>query len=149
MANGGWFYAQNKLGQKQYLIVGAGLDSQANATTNGIGEAADADAWVVDFQSSVLLGPAALLVNGAWHEWDNATFDGSTMFVEAGVMVDKVMATGKVSQQDPDQGDAVEDYTAGLHYFMHGHNARMGLEYTWGDTGATDEQILLGIQFLL
>ena len=72
-------------------------------------------------QSSIAIGSAALLVNGAYYEWDNSAFEGSTAFVEAGVLVDKFMATGKWSQQDPDGGSSSEDLTVGLHYFIKGH----------------------------
>ena len=48
--------------------------------------------------------------------------------------------------QDPEVGDSIEDYTAGLHYFMRGHNARTGIEYRWGDS---DSMVLAGVQFLL
>ena len=33
------------------------------------------------------------------------------------------MVSGKYCLTDPDEGDSVEDYTAGLHYFLKNHNA--------------------------
>jgi hypothetical protein len=56
------------------------------------------------------------------------------------------MLTLKYSLQDPDGKDNIEDYTAGLHYFLKGHNARAGVEYRWGDSPTT---VLMGLQFLL
>ena len=47
---------------------------------------------------------------------------------------------------DPDEGEETEDYTAGVHYFLKGHNARAGVEYRWGDS---DDWTLLGLQILL
>jgi len=152
---GGWFYSQNRLGKKgNYLAIGAGIDSQSDATlvpdivgsvTNMV--ETDSDAWVVDFQSSFGLGEnTAVLLNGAYYDWDNSAFDGTTAFVESGVLIDKTMVTLKYSLQDPNVGVETEDCTAGVHYFIKGHNARAGVEYRWGDS---DEQALLGIQFLL
>lgn len=155
---GDWFSSQNRLGKNKYLVVGFGADSQKNATmttvtgpagisTNQIED--NASAWVADFQSSLPIGDkAAILVNGGYYKWDNAVFDGTTMSVEAGVLYDKVMLTGKCSMEDPDGNNRAEtkNYTAGLHYFIKGHNVRTGIEYRWGDS---DDWTLAGIQFLL
>lgn len=159
---GGWFYTQNRLGKvgkdnANYLILGAGLDTQDKATLNPAVSGVvtnmvvrDSDAWVVDMQSSFALGDAAsLLVNAGFYDWDNGAYKGTTAFVESGVLIGKTMVTGKFSPLDPDTGANADDYTAGLHYFIKGHNARVGVEYTWGDTAATDGQILGGLQFLL
>jgi hypothetical protein len=154
---GGWFYAQNRLGKSEYLVVGAGIDSQDDATRTivdpddpeAVSLEQDSDAWVVDFQSSLNLGEkAALLVNGAYYDWDNAAFDGNTAFVEGGLLCREanVMITGKYSLTDPSGGDETTDYTAGLNYFMKGHNARGAIEYRWGDS---DDWTLVGLQFLL
>ena len=155
--SGGWFYSQNRLGNKgeKYLVVGAGVDSQDEATSTAVdvddptagSVVEDNDAWVVDFQSSVGLGEdLALLVNGAFYEWDNASFKGNTAFVEAGVLKGKTMLTGKMSMSDPDAGMSTDDFTAGLHYFIKGQNARIGVEHRWGDSA---DWTLAGIQFLL
>jgi len=152
---GGWFHSQNRLGKAQYLVVGAGIDSQDEATRTivaaddptAVSVEQDSEAWVVDFQSSVNLAEsAALLVNGAYYDWDNGAFKGDTAFVEGGVLVGKTMVTGKCSLTDPDVGNETEDYTAGLHYFIKGQNARAGVEYRWGDSA---DWTLVGIQFLL
>jgi len=148
-----WFFTQDRQGAKgNYLSVGVGGDMQDNATisvsTNpaAAGIVEDSTAWVVDFQSSFNAGPTVITVNGAYYDWDNASFKGNTTFVEAGVMVGKVMPTAKYSLTDKDGSDNVQDYTAGLHYFLKGHNARAGVEYRWGDSA---DWTLVGIQFLL
>lgn len=155
---GGWFYTGNRLGKKgTYVAIGAGIDSQSDATATivdtvddptAVPVEQDSDAWVVDLQSSFDLGDTVdLLINGAYYDWDNAAYDGNTAFVEAGVLVGgKAMLTGKYSLQDPENGDETEDFTVGLHYFMKGHNARAGIEYRSGDS---DDWTLFGIQFLL
>ena len=107
---------------------------------------ADSEAWVIDLQSGFGVGDSDVTINAAWYDWDNSAFNGSTAFVESGVRINKTMLTAKVSVQDPEVGDSIEDYTAGLHYFMRGHNARTGIEYRWGDS---DSMVLAGVQFLL
>lgn len=152
--DGGWFYSQNQLGKASYLTVGAGYDTQDKATVGLVdGEAApdtvkDSEAWVADFQSCyVTCDRAALLLNGAWYDWDNAKFVGNTAFLEGGLLVDKkAMVTAKYSLQDPDAGTKVEDTTVGLHYFMKGQNVRGGVEYRTGDS---PDWWLVGLQFLL
>jgi len=164
-----WFYSQSRLGKGSYLSVGAGVDLQSDATAEEVPvETAapltlartttpaepltrtvvkDSEGYVVDVQSGVKLNESlSVTLNGAWYNWDNAAFDGNTAFVEGGVLVDKVMLTGKYGLQDPSEGDSVNDFTAGVHYFFKGHNARVGVEYRWGDS---DDQVLAGVQFLL
>jgi hypothetical protein len=159
----GWFLGQSRLGKAgDYLTVGAGMDYQKDATVvtpevvlpagGGLLAVAaapiveDNEAWVVDLQSGMDLGAVGLTVNAALYDWDNAVYKGNTAFVEAGVLIQKTMITAKYSVQDPNNGDATEDYTAGIHYFMKGHNIRGGLEARWGDS---DDMYLLGLQFLL
>ncbi len=152
-AETGWFYSQNRLGSAgSYLSVGAGFDQQGGASLIEATEDADArildsEAWVVDFMAGTDVGNVGVTVNGAWYDWDSSVYEGSTAFVEAGLLVGKTMLTGKYAIQDPDAGDETEDYTAGIHYFMNKqHNVRGGIEYRWGDSAET---ALAGIQFLL
>jgi hypothetical protein len=146
-AQSGWFYSQDRKNSESYLSLGVGGNTQEDATLSATStEARDSDAWVVDVQSGFPVGHAFLTVNGSIFEWDNAAFEGNTAFVETGLQVGSSMATMKYSQQDPDEGEEVEDYTAGVHYFINGHNARAGLEHRWGDS---EEKTLLGFQFLL
>lgn len=154
----GWFFGQSRLGKGgDYVSLGAGFDMQEEATsvtpapltTGGATPAAvvqDNDAWVIDMQSGVNLGCGDLTVNAAYYDWDNAVYDGNTAFVEAGFLMKETMITAKYSVQDPEGGSSTEDYTAGVHYFMKGHNARGGLEYRWGDSA---DLYLVGLQFLL
>ncbi len=147
----GWFYTQERLAGKPYLTVGVGGDYQEEATrlvsTNGTPDAIiDNQAIVVDFQSGFNVGPLAATINGGWYTWDNAAFDGDTLFVEAGLRHEQVQVTGKVSAQEPDKGASKQDTTVGVHYFLKKHNARCGLEHRWGDS---DDLTLAGIQFLL
>ncbi len=148
----GWFYAQDRRGKAgNYLVVGAGFDQQGKASSITLEDAAvptivDSEAWVVDFKSGMDIGEMDLIVNGAWYDWDNAGFVGSTAFVETGLGFGKTMITAKYSLQDRDNADEVVDYTAGVQYFMKNHNLRGGLEYRWGDSA---EAVLVGLQFLL
>jgi hypothetical protein len=150
-AETGWFYGQNRLPQASYLSLGAGADlqDQATLTVPAEGEAVvtDSENYVVDLQSAFVLGSCtSLTLNGGYYVWDSAVFKGDTASVETGLLVKKTMLTVKVERQDPDAGEAVTDYTAGLHYFLKGHGARAGLEYRWGDRS---DQVLCGLQFLL
>lgn len=146
----GWFYSQNRLGKSDFLTIGAGFDVQSEATVDTTGDepaVQDSEGFVVDVQSGFTLSPSlAVMLNGAYYDWDNAAFDGNTAFAEAGLLYDKVMLTAKYGLQDPSKGESLNDFTAGVHYFFKGHNARAGVEYRWGDS---DEQILAGLQFLL
>lgn len=147
----GWFFTQERLGDKPYLAIGVGGDYQKEATrvvsTNGTPDKiTDNEAVVFDFQSGFNAGALAITCNGGWYLWDNASFDGDTRFVEAGVRRDQVQLTGKLSDQDPEEGASKQDTTVGLNYFLKKHNARCGLEYRWGDN---PDQYLLGVQFLL
>jgi len=149
----GWFMTQERF-EGTYLSLGAGADYQKDATRSiaNPADSRDSTNWVVDFQSGFELSPVHLTVNGAWYLWDNANFDGSTAFVEAGALMDKVMLLAKYTYQDENNNVAkaargdLHDYTAGVHYFMKRHNARAGIEYRWGES---DDQILAGLQFLL
>ncbi len=143
----GWFYTNNRLGKSEYLTVGIGHDCQEDATVVG-GVVQDSEATVIDFQSGFNLGDTAynLTVNGAYCDWDNSGFKGDTAFIEGGLLYDKYMVTLKYSLQDEDNESSIDDFTAGLHYFIKNHNARVGLEYRWGDS---NDWALLGIQFLL
>lgn len=152
-----WFFKQNRLSGDSYLSLGLGGDVQNNATAvttaadplAGTPESTlveDNEAWVVDFHSGCKLGPVGVTLNGAYYDWDNAVFKGNTAFVETGLLLNKTMLVGKYSVQDSDSKAIVEDYTAGLHYFLKGHNMRGGLEYRWGDS---NDSVLLGLQFLL
>jgi hypothetical protein len=146
----GWFFTQERLAEAPYLSVGVGADHQEEATlitsTNGPGVIKDNDALVVDFQSGFPAGPVFATVNGGWYTWDNATFDGDTAFVEAGLRRKDVQLTCKVSTQEPEDKDSVTDTTVGLHHLRQKHSARAGVEYRWGDTS---QQVLLGFQIAL
>lgn len=147
----GWFFTQERLGDKPYLAVGVGGDYQEEATrivsTNATPDKiTDNEAVVFDFQSGFNAGTLAITLNGGWFIWDNQVFKGDTRFVEAGVRRDQVQLTGKLSDQEPDAGEEKQDTTVGFNYFLKKHNARCGLEYRWGDN---PDQYLLGVQFLL
>jgi len=146
----GWFYGQNPLGSKQYLNIGVGFDSQSDATlitTETTSTLYDSDAWVADFQSCFPFGDEnAVIMNGAYYDWENASFTGTTAFVEAGLLIDKFMVTAKWSNNDKDDYDAVDDYTYGIHYFKDKkHNLRAGLEFRSGDSA---DMTLLELQIL-
>ncbi len=150
-AETGWFFTQERLSDKPYLTIGVGGDYQEEATrvvsTNGTPDKiTDNQAVVFDFQSGCNAGSLALTLNGAWYVWDNAAFEGDTRFVEAGVRRDQIQLTGKLSDQDPDEGEEKQDTTVGINYFLKKHNVRCGLEYRWGDN---PDLYLAGVQFLL
>ena len=146
----GWFYTQDKLAKGNSLTIGIGHDIQNAATLKEAVEI-DSKAWVVDVQSSAKVGETIygaidLIINGAYYDWDNASFVGNTFFVETGARVNKTMVTLKYTSQDRKNSACVEDITVGLYYYFKGHNARGGLEYRTGDQS---DMVLLGIQFLL
>jgi hypothetical protein len=150
-AETGSFYTQERLASGNYLALGAGFDTQNDATRTipREGETAvaqDASAWVVDVQSGFDFGTVGLTLNGAYYDWDNGAFKGNTYFVETGVKAGKAMLTGKYSRQEPDQGVETSDTTAGLNWFFKKHNAKVGVEYRWGDS---NDQVLAGVQVLL
>jgi len=158
-AETGWFFSQNRLGKAgNYVSIGAGYDAQNDASlilpvvpegeppSTEPGRVVDSENYVVDLQSGYDLGPCGLTLNAAWYEWDNSAFEGSTAFVETGVLVGRTMVTGKFVTQDPDIAATVEDFVVGLHFFGKGHNVRGGVEYRWGDS---PDQVLVGVQFLL
>jgi hypothetical protein len=151
-AQTGSFYSQERLQEGNYLSLGAGFDSQNNATLTipatdeETPVTEDAGAWVVDLQSGFECGPVDLTVNAAYYDWDNGAFKGATAFAEAGVKMGKVEVTGKWTLVDPDTGDDTTDYAAGVNYLFKKHNARVGVEYRTGDS---DDMILGGVQVLL
>lgn len=153
-AETGWFYTQERLkGKGNYLSIGFGIDRQEKASLVDPDDSAetdnseiiDSEAWVVDLQSGFIFEPVGLTLNVGYYDWDNLSFEGNTMFAEAGVLWKQVMLTGKYSAVEPEEGDETLDYTAGLHYFLKGHRARLGLEYRSGDS---PDQILIGLQVL-
>jgi hypothetical protein len=149
-AQSGAFYSQNRLKSETYVNVGAGIDSQSDASVSTNGTMTDNMAWVVDVQSCIsLTDTIGLTVNGAYYDYDNDNvFSGSRLFVEAGLGCTemKVQLTAKYAMSDPDGGSSSDDVTIGAHYFMKGNNIRGGIEYRFGDS---DDTALLGLQFLL
>ncbi len=136
-----WLYAQNPLGG-EYLYVGAGIDQQDKA---GGAPAQDSENTVFDFQSGWELKSFHLTANGAYYDYDNSVFKGNISFIELGALFDKKRSiTLKHVIQEQDGQDDVKDSTAGVHYFIKGHNVRVGLEYRWGDS---PDFTLLGLQF--
>lgn len=152
----GWFFTQNRLAKSEYITVGAGVDVQGKSisetstdpvTSNEVTTVSDALSWVIDVQAGVGVSEeVSVLVNGAYYDWDNAAFKGSTAFIEGGVMYQKCMVTLKGELVDADGDGSTTDYTLGLHYFMKDHNARAGIEYRTGDS---PDMALFGVQFLL
>jgi len=146
------FFTQERLQEEgHYLSLGAGFDTQGNATRTIPAEdempvSQDSDAWCIDFQSGFDCGAVDLTVNGAWYDWDNGACDGNTSFVEAGIKAGKVEVTGKWSLADPGAGPSKTDYTVGVDYFFKKHNAKVGVEYRWGDS---NDVLLGGIGVLL
>jgi len=150
-AETGFFYTQERLAGGHYLALGAGFDTQNRATRTIAKEGetatvADARAWVADLQSGFELGAVALTLNGAYYDWENGVFNGNTYFAETGVKFGKAMVTGKYTTQDPDKGATVSDRAVGFGWFFKKHNARVGVEYRWGDS---NDQLLAGVQVLL
>lgn len=139
-----WFNTQDRLGKGNYLTVGAGFDNQDKATLDTV--EVDSSAWVVDFQSGFVLGRTDLTINGAYYDWDNANFEGSTAFIEAGLRVNNIMLSLKYSNQDREDFDEINDYTLGIHYFLKNHNVRGGIEYRTGDSS---DWTLVGVQFFI
>jgi hypothetical protein len=152
-AETGWFFSQERLGKKgTYLSVGAGIDRQDKASLIVSEDPAvpntivNSEAWVFDVQSGFNIDPVSITANGAYYHWKNYAFEGETGFIEAGALYSRFMLTTKFSLQNPKSGESIQDYTAGLHYFIKDHNARVGLEYRWGDSPDT---VLCGVQILL
>jgi hypothetical protein len=156
-AQTGWFYAQDRLGAAgNYLLIGAGLDTQSEATFETVTTVSpdtalttttvmDSENWVVDCQSGMNLCDVDVLMNAALYDWDNV-YKGTTFFSEAGIRKGKTMLTLKYSVQSPDAGDDVADYTYGLHYFFKGHATVAGIEHRFGDSTS---QVLCGVKFVL
>jgi hypothetical protein len=146
----GWFFTQERLGDKPYLALGVGTDQQKDATrivsTNGPALIVDNEAFVIDFQSGFPAGALFATVNGGWYTWDNAQFEGDTAFLEAGLRFGDFQVTCKQSRQEPDGLSSIDDTTVGFHHFRKKHQARAGVEYRWGDT---DSQALVGFQISL
>jgi hypothetical protein len=146
----GWFFTQDRLGDQPYITLGVGADYQEEASlqvaTNGTETISDNEALVLDFQSGLPLGALFATLNGAWYTWDNATFDGDTAFLEAGLRRQAFELTLKQSRQEPDGKETLNDTTVGFHHMRMKHSARAGVEYRWGDSA---EQLLLGFQIAL
>lgn len=150
-------YTEERLNDENFVSLGFGVDRQdrasrvpasTNSTTQEVVAAQDKDSrnWVVDFEAGCKLGSINLTVNGGYYNWDNSVFKGKTWFVEDGIRYNKTQLCTKYTKQDPDNGKKLDDYTVGLNYFFKGHNARVGIEYRWGDS---PNQVLGGLQFLL
>ena len=156
-AEAGANFTEDRLNDDNYVSLGFGVDMQdeasfiaakTNAATQDVtpSRIEDSNNWVLDLESGGKIGPVNLTVNGGYYEWDNSAFKGDTWFVEDGIRYSKTQLVTKYTMQDPDAGAAVEDYTVGINYFFKKHNARVGVEYRWGDS---PEQVLTGLQFVL
>ena len=156
-AETGTGYTQERLNDDNFVSLGVGVDRQdrasfvpasTNSTTREAIAARERDSknWVVDLEAGCKLGLINLTVNGGYYNWDNSAFKGTTWFVEDGIRYIRTQLCTKYTMQDPDNGRKLGDYTVGLNYFLKGHNARVGVEYRWGDS---PHQVLGGLQFLL
>lgn len=146
----GWFLSQDRLGKSNYVSLGAGFDTQKDATSKVVADVAtnvaDSNAWVVDMQSGYGFGPVHVTLNAAYADWDNANFMGATVFAETGVRWQNAIATFKYATENPDKGDTISNTTFGVHYNLKGNAARAGVEYRTGDSPNT---VLVGFQFII
>jgi hypothetical protein len=165
-----WFNQGTYVGKKKVLSFGFGMDSQDDLTLNGR-EDEDNFVWTADVFFDHPVGAGAITAEAAYIDIDNCTQnhnyselkagdDAENWYINAGYLFPGSIGPGRLQPfvryetVDVDKRDVDEDYdtdvwTAGLNYFMKGHNCKITADYTNVDQdsdASRDDQDIITLQ---
>jgi hypothetical protein len=150
-----WFNKGTYLGKKKVLSLGFGYDTQMDLTLNGR-EDQDNRVWTADVFFDHPLGEGAITVEAAYIDIQNCTQthnfselaagdDAKNWYIQAGHLLPYHIGPGRFQPYvryeavDVDDKDDTEFMSAGLNYFVKGHNAKISLDYTYVDQESSRE----------
>jgi len=155
----GWFNMGTYLGKKKVLSLGLGCDNQNDLTLNGR-EDQNNLVWTADVFLDHPLGEGAVTAEAAYIDIKNCTQthnfselaagdDAKNWYIQAGYLLPGKIGPGllqpyiKYEAVDVDDKDDTEFITAGLNYFVKGHNAKISMDYTYvgQDSDREDQSI--------
>jgi hypothetical protein len=151
----GWFNMGTYLGKKKVLSLGFGYDTQNDLTLNGR-EDQDNRVWTADVFFDHPLGEGAVTAEAAYIDIKNCTQthnfselaagdDAKNWYIQSGYLLPGKIGPGRLQPYvkyeavDVDNKDDTEFITAGLNYFVKGHNAKISLDYTYVDQESSRE----------
>jgi len=143
----GWFNKGTYLGKKKVLSLGFGYDTQMDLTLNGR-EDQDNRVWTADVFFDHPLGEGAVTVEAAYIDIQNCTQthnfselaagdDAENWYIQSGYLLPGKVGPGRIQPYMRyeavyiDDKDDTEFMSAGLNYFVKGHNAKISLDYTY------------------
>ncbi len=163
-AERGWFNQGTYLGQKKVLSVGIGADYQPKLALGGTQEM-DNRVLLVDMFLDYPLKAGALTVESSYGDIQHATQthnlshlargrNGKTWYVQGGYLLPGALGEGRlqpyvrhelVSVMD---GGTTHFYTAGLNYYLRGHNAKVSFDYSFvnQEAGGRPDQPVVTVQ---
>jgi len=159
----GWFNKGTYLGKKKVLSLGFGYDTQNDLTLNGR-EDQDNRVWTADVFFDHPLGCGALTAEAAYIDIQNCTQthnfselaagdDAKNWYIQSGYLLPGKIGPGRLQPYvkyeavDVDDKDDTEFITAGLNYFVKGHNAKVSMDYTYvGQDSDRDDQSIATFQ---
>ncbi len=150
-----WFNKGTYLGKKKVLSLGFGYDTQMDLTLNGR-EDQDNRVWTSDVFFDYPLGEGAITVEAAYIDIQNCTQthnfsdlaagdDAENWYIQSGYLLPGKVGPGRIQPYvkyetvDVDNKDDTDFMTAGLNYFVKGHNAKISLDYTYVDQESSRE----------
>ncbi len=145
----GWFNKGTYLGKKKVLSLGFGYDTQMDLTLNGR-EDQDNRVWTADVFFDHPIGEGAVTVEAAYIDIQNCTQthnfselaagdDAENWYIQSGYLLPGKVGPGRFQPYMRyeavyvDDKDDTEFMSAGLNYFVKGHNAKISLDYTYVD----------------
>lgn len=159
----GWFNKGTYLGKKKVLSLGFGYDTQDDLTLNGR-EDQDNRVWTADVFFDHPLGEGAMTVEAAYIDIQNCTQthnfselaagdDAENWYIQSGYLLPGKVGPGRIQPYvryetvDVDDKDDTDFMSAGLNYFVKGHNAKISLDYTYVDQESSrDDQSIATFQ---
>ncbi|MCD6198446.1 MAG: porin [Deltaproteobacteria bacterium] len=143
----GWFNKGTYLGKKKVLSLGFGYDTQNDLTLNSR-EDQDNRVWTADVFFDHPIGEGAVTVEAAYIDIQNCTQthnfselaagdDAENWYIQSGYLLPGKVGPGRIQPYMRyeavyvDDKDDTEFMSAGLNYFVKGHNAKISLDYTY------------------
>jgi len=142
----GWFNKGTYLGKKEVLSVGVGCDTQNDLTLNNMPNE-DNRVWTADVFFDHPVGDGAVTAEAAFIDINNCTQthnfsnlaagdDAETWYAQAGYMLPCELGSGRLQPYvrfetvNVNGKDDTDYRSAGVNYYLKGHNAKVSLDYT-------------------
>jgi hypothetical protein len=160
----GWFNKGTYLGKKKVLSLGAGYDSQNGLTLADVQDR-DNRVWTMDAFFDYPVGDGAVTAEAAYINIDNCTQshnyselaagdDADNWYLQAGYLIPGKVGPGRFQPYvryetvDPDGRNGTDYTSAGLNYYLKGHDGKISIDYTRVDWESdVDSRNIFTVQF--